>query len=371
MIDTVKIAIELQNVTFSNYKNFSVDEFYMEEVLTGRLVLNTRFTPNRVNDEQEKKQYGYLPIVSISKYPNTYGFLVVRFSAPTLLLNSNIHEIQEADFDRLANRLRDKLRYLNIHTDIESIKQAQVWEIHTCKNIDLTGYSDTNYVLSTLNKLPFGKKFNKADTTYYGLSSQCFDGSKFSLLCGKSKNKSYEICFYDKTREMNQSTAGAEVLNNYHPNKTDILRFEYRLYKAQSIKDKLEQCDLPVTLVFEDLFKQDVIQTLNRDVWYKVMAPALKTLPILARKRPNIWKAIAKLDTTPMKSMQDYCVYKVLSSEGFANVPAFITDSKTKVVARMQEKLNKINDAFESTQTQIQKTAQHIQTEILTGNPFV
>lgn len=376
MIDTIKIAVPLNLVTFRSYDNFNIDALYLERVLSWQAApIKAPFKPYREHTTDEKNTHGYLPEISISMYPNQIGFCVIRFSAPIMLYGNNIREIKETDFTCLIITLQAKLKHLNIDISLDDISNAYVWEVHTCKNIDLTNYSSTDTVLSTLNKLHFAKIIQKGETKFYNteIQKESKDGRKVNIVCYKPGSKStpsYEICFYDKLEELKKTAAGTEILNN-NPElstKTDIIRFEYRIYRTQMLRSKLSQCELDQDISFKNIFKNQIIKKLNKNIWSRIIDPALYILPYLNRKTDSLWEKIEKLNLKPMKSLYAYSIYKTFSKEGFDNIPQYIINPKTKVLNKIKTQMAQI---YNIKPTKIQTTIYHIKNEILNNNPFI
>lgn len=134
------------------------------------------------------------------------------------------------------------------------------------------------------------------------------------------------------------------------------------------LRSKLSQCELDQDISFKNIFKNQIVKKLNKNIWSRIIDPALYILPYLNRKTDSLWKKIEKLNLKPMKSLYAYSIYKTFSKEGFDNIPRYIINPKTKVLNKIKTQMAQI---YNIKPTKIQTTIYHIKNEILNNNPFI
>lgn len=319
--------------------------------------------------DEEKQRFGYFPTIEICSCGNIdNGHLTLRFSAPRLIYDSNLFEITESDFDKVILMLHQKLQNIGIFVSESDIKNSAIWELHTCQNFDMTNNIGVENALKTLNKLVFSKKLDNSDTVYIHEDSQKYnfiEGSKFGLMC-----KSYEVCFYDKYKQICQDQKSREFMEAIKEQTgiEEVLRFEYRLYKSASVKKALNDAGLKQNLTFEQIFKREVVQKLNANMWYKLFESKMFLISQLACDSDSIIDRIKSAGIKGKNGFDIYNAHNIYNSEGGFKAIIELFDPKSKVLSRLISKVKSLPPAKENITAQ---TFQMIKDGILNPKPLI
>lgn len=359
MFDTLKPAIPMARVQMNK------EEFQLSETntTTGWCKYIREIT------DEEKDRYGYFPSIEVHSYGNiTNGYLTLRFSAPRLIYGSNLFEIEENDFDKVVKALIDKLRFAGISVLEKDIRNAVIWECHTCQDFNMNNTIGVAQTLQNFNKLLFSKKLDNSITEYLHddiEKGNLIEGKKFGLMC-----KSYEVCFYDKYKQICQDQKSREFAESIKKQTgiDEVLRFEYRLYNSASVKKALADCGMSRNLTFEQIFKREVVKKLNEHMWNKLFESKMQTISILGGDLDDIRNRIKSAGITGKQAFDIYCAYNIYQSDGgFSNVSELV-GSKSKVMPRITKKLEALlpleNDVTKN-------TFQMIKDRILNPKPMI
>ena len=386
MIDSLKIAVSAHKVSFSDYRNFGVPEDTLKQILTNPNYITSYTNLSWSKERCEKERYkqmmaegadpdiaevqsklGYMPQITIHCFEYSEPMIAFSFSAPSLIFSQNISEVQETDFYYTMDCLLQKLSTIGIKVSYETIEQADVWKVDLCKNFDLSGTIGADVIITNLEKLIFSKRLDNDDTLYVHedlLKTNKVEGKQFSLMC-----KGYEICFYNKIAEISKNTWGKNfVLYLANIGITDVLRYEYRIQKAPVLKQKLEKCGFNKNLKFKDIFNQELVNALNKDVWNSFIEPKLWVIPKLEGSDDCLLYRIKKAGITGKSALDVLHTYRLYhSDEGFKSIDRFF-DSKSKVLKRLESKVKQIEDVEPCP---LKMVFDDIKTHLFDGNPMM
>lgn len=214
--------------------------------------------------------------------------LKIEFSAPHILYGNNFEELQNKDFQILAAKLHEILLDMGIKIDLDNLKQANVTAIHYAKNIALTDGSTPFHFIQKIKQAYIPKRIDSNQTNYRNA------GHSFKLHCN-----SYEIVFYDKIYDLQQSKISKKRTVDIHSNfdikilekmrakkrKFEILRIEVRLNKCSKIKQLFKKLSINTSLTFQKLFKAAIAR--------KIL---LHYIQMIEQKRPALLEFQATSD---------------------------------------------------------------------------
>ena len=214
-------------------------------------------TPN------ELKQGIYKPRLTITKRINKlHNFEImmkIEFSIPKLLFGNNFDELEDSDFEKVIQILKEKLREMGVFILEHRLINAPVSNIHYSKNIPLTDYSTPYTYLEKLSKANINLRLDVNQTD--------FRNEGHSV---KYRANSFEVVFYDKLKDLDKAKVSEkraeEKDNQLQLNLLDIsfkkpfevLRMEVRLNRKQKLIQMLKKVGFVEEPTFLALFKKDI-----------------------------------------------------------------------------------------------------------------
>ncbi|MEI7498039.1 MAG: hypothetical protein WCK11_02025 [Candidatus Falkowbacteria bacterium] len=208
----------------------------------------------------------YKPRMTIHKRGMNFN-LVVEFSAPKILFNNNVDELEDKDFDEALRRLKEKMLAMGVLVNLNNLKNAEVLAFHPSKNIPLTkGYTAT-FAIRELSKIDVSQKFDISKIKFRN------NGEELQLY-----TNSHSIVFYDKIADLKnpehravdkQQTKFQRSLFDYlkEKNRIELLRLEIRLSKKVKMNEILKKVDHAPNPLFKDVFKKDLCQKIVNWYW--------------------------------------------------------------------------------------------------------
>ena len=259
-MDTVALMIN------SNlFVSFNKDGFFRQTILSG----NKSFTKYVRNpSEKEKKEFGYLPRLTLFNRGITEEMVKIEFSAPKLIFNNNFYELEEKDFDLVISALYQKLKDMGYGIFSRFLAEAPVSSIHYSKNIPLTDGSTPYMYLKEIQKANMTQRVDFDQSNFRNEGH----GLKFRV-------NSYEVAFYDKLKDIEKakiSEKRAYEKDNYiqmnlfedigeykrqSKKKLEILRMEVRLNQRQKIRQILNKIGLKTEPNFKNLFSKEIAKS--------------------------------------------------------------------------------------------------------------
>jgi hypothetical protein len=212
------------------------------------------------------KTEGYKPRLTIY---DKFGITArVEFSAPKILKGNNFDEIDESDFEMLVHRLSYLLGSMYISVTPEQLRKTEVSKIDYSKNIIFTDHTTSSMILNELNKIDLTARLDQTTKDFKN------KGQKLVYHAN-----SYEICFYDKRKELEQykkygskrtdedGTIQPELLGRMAFDPLEVFRIEYRLCTKRKIKEVFAKYGIETDIKFESVFKRDISKTLLVNTW--------------------------------------------------------------------------------------------------------
>jgi hypothetical protein len=182
----------------------------------------------------------YKPKMTIYKRGAKYD-LVIEFSAPKVLFNNNVDELEDKDFDEVLKKLKEKLFAMGVKIDLNIIKYGEVLSFHPSKNIPLgKGYTST-FAIRELAKIDISQKIDISKIKFKN------NGEELQFY-----TNSHSFVFYDKVADLEnpknravdkQQTKYQKSLFEYLKEKQriELLRMEIRLSKKVKMNEILEE----------------------------------------------------------------------------------------------------------------------------------
>lgn len=217
------------------------------------------FTQAILNGDELYRERGlYYPTVRYCERPVGGGIgginweLVIEFSIPKLLCGNNLYEFDEKSFDTivevLAGRLVD-MGFTFIHK--VDIPKLYVRRMDVGKNILLNSCLEVDSVIRSIANAGVNRwlKFDKVNYENGG-----------RLIRFHSKHE--DIAFYDKSKELKQSSVGNGVITE--TKFSGVLRFEIKMHGKRVLERRMKDAGLviPDAWGFQNLFTNEICQTL-------------------------------------------------------------------------------------------------------------
>lgn len=262
MLDTIILQISRGRYEIIDHNKFTPP--------TTRMLFNTLPHFRYINNPTayDKSLKVYKPKMNIDKRGMSFD-LSIEFSAPKVLFNNNVDELEEKDFGEVLRRLKEKVFAMGVRVDLNTLKYAEVLAFHPSKNIPLSkGYTST-FAIRELAKIDISKKFD--------ISKIKFKNSGEEL---QFYTNSHSIVFYDKILDLEnpenravdkQQTKYQKSLFEYLKEKQriELLRMEIRLSKKPKMNEILEEVGYSPNPLFKDIFKRDLCQKILNLYWNK------------------------------------------------------------------------------------------------------
>ncbi len=267
MIDTIVLTLKQGMFTILQHDYFSPStEGLYKQADYYRLGGRSNMVCKQNPTPSELKAGIYKPRLTVTKRINRqHQFEItmkVEFSVPKLLYGNNFDEVEDADFDKVIQILKQKLRAMGVMIFEHLLISAPVSAIHYSKNIALTDYSTPYTYLERLSKANINQRLD--------LNQTDFRNEGHSL---KYRANSFEVVFYDKLKDLSKAKVSekraeekdnAMQLNLFEEIKIkkpfEVLRMEVRLNKKQKLIQILKLIDIQSEPTFKTLFNKDTAQ---------------------------------------------------------------------------------------------------------------
>ena len=344
MIDSIKLSIPVSRVAFLNYNGYK----NISAANLKRIILNNGYKKGPEYVDYEKiyiKHQGYLPACGVYACCNSPAYVWFRFSVPKLIYSNNVREVTEKDFNTIVSQLHSSALILGIDVPIQAIKEAMIWELHVGKNFDLnpTGL-DCNCILSAFNKLAFDNRLDTNKVRYINafdntdnIKINYEEGEKWSAGC-----KSYEYCFYNKTEEIKKDDFGRDVMKR-HPELDNVLRCEYRLFYAESVKAGFEKVGLPRRMTFETFFKDDNFKKLNMYIWNKMIKPQIIWLGFINNDPMVLLTKCINANIKPVTTLKLLGMWYLGITEHSCKTIKTLFPPRSNIIKRLEKDIEKIS----------------------------
>lgn len=292
MLDTVILQIEKKNFTIFDCGKFGTTKNELINAREGfRKWVNNPTTKDREQDI-------YKPRLTLIKRGYNF-FLKVEFSAPKLLFNNNLDELEESDFNNVVDALQNKLNDMGVRISTEAIQEAKVTSFHPSKNIVLHDRHTANLVIRELRKADFSKRFDLDEKIYrnngeivqfYTVSHALALYDKINDLTKRPKKAT------DKDQGKHQSSLFDFIRTEKQ--KLEMIRIEVRLSKKPKMNEILELIKRKSNPLFKDIFKKNLCKQIVNLYWneffgknrflYAMGKNPQEVLKIILMKNPKI-----------------------------------------------------------------------------------
>ena len=170
---------------------------------------------------QKKYYYNMDPGMNITIIDEKYSprpVLYVQSSIPKLLYGTSNFEVKESDKGRVIQILRTKLEHAGISIADNNLGDFTASRVDFSRNIKVDGKIEDYIVfLTRFNLNRHSKQVHKHETLSF-------------------KNKSSELIFYDKIKEILDKEKSEKIFNLIHNKNENILRIEKRLLRKRVIE---------------------------------------------------------------------------------------------------------------------------------------
>ena len=267
MIDTIVLTLKqgMFNIMRHDFFSPSTEGLYKSSDYY-RLGSRSNMVCKQNPTPSELKAGIYKPRLTVTKRMNKlHQFEItmkVEFSIPKLLFGNNFDELEEADFEKVIQVLKQKLRDMGVYIFEHLIINAPVSAVHYGKNIPLTDYTIPYTYLEMLSKVNINQRLD--------LNQTDFRNEGHSL---KYRANSFEVVFYDKLKDLNKAKVSEKRAEekdnimqlNLFEEKTmkkpfEVMRMEVRLNKKQKLIQILKRIGIEAEPTFKTLFKKETAQ---------------------------------------------------------------------------------------------------------------
>jgi hypothetical protein len=193
----------------------------------------------------------------------------IEFSVPKLLYDNNLDELEEKDFDRVFDVLKERLDRMGLIVTKKQLENAPITTVHYSKNIVLTGGYSAQYVIRELHKINLNKRFDLTRARFAN------DGQS---LYGYTEAHSFVL--YDKISDLSRPKKraidreqSAPQLNLFETlkEKQEILRFEVRLCHKRKINSLFKQLGFAEKPTFKDVLSVEKAKKVLNHYWTTII----------------------------------------------------------------------------------------------------
>lgn len=263
MLDTIILRTPLKNCLRINCANFQTTK----EQLLNRKALFYKWVNNPT--AEDKRNGIYKPRLTIEKRMDKLE-LKIEFSAPKIIFENNLDEIDEKDFEMIVEILNKRLEEMGVFIDCQKLKEASVSSFHPSKNIVLSNGYTATLAIKELSKINLNGKFDLEKVSFRN------NGRALQYYCN-----SHSFVFYDKINDMgkpakraidkDQTVKQLSLFSLIEKSKKpiEVLRMETRLSKKRKMNEILKQVGYLINPLFKDIFKKDLCQKIINLYWNK------------------------------------------------------------------------------------------------------
>jgi hypothetical protein len=292
MLDTIILQLKKQDFSIHDYGKFRTTAEEIRNAKEG-----FRKWTNNPTAEDRKKDI-YKPRLTLIKRGLNF-FLKIEFSAPKLLFNNNLDELEESDFNNVVNTLRDKLKDMGVWVWTKAIQEAEILSFHPSKNIILSNRQTANLVIRELRKADFSKRFDLDEKEYR-------NGCEVMQFY----TKSHSLVIYDKINDLTKRPKRAIDKDQTiyqlslfdfvkeERKELEIIRIEIRLSEKRKMNEILEEAKHKPNPLLKDIFKKDLCQKIVNLYWneffnknlflYAINKNPQEVLKIILMKNPKM-----------------------------------------------------------------------------------
>ncbi|MFA6096860.1 MAG: hypothetical protein WC788_04500 [Candidatus Paceibacterota bacterium] len=196
--------------------------------------------------------------------------LKIEFSAPKLLFDNNLDEMEESDFNEVVNKLKARIEDMGVKVYTSFIENAKVSAFHPSKNIPLSKGNTSTLAIKELSKINLNGRYDLEKVSFRnnGHSLQFYANSNafamYDKIIDMSKPKNRAI---DKEQPLKQQSLFDLIKKEYKY--LEVLRFEIRLAKKRKMNSILKEVNYPINPLFRDIFKKELCRKILNLYWNK------------------------------------------------------------------------------------------------------
>lgn len=261
MLDTIILQIPINCSTIIDHEKFNPS--------TRGIFNNPQgFSKYINNPKKADKESGiYKPRLTIIKRGGNI-YLKIEFSAPKLLFNNNLDEIEESNFDEMINKLQKTIEQMGVRLWTHEIEKAEVIAFHPSKNIPLSKGYTASFAIRELSKINLNQKFD--------LERVCFRNNGEALQLYSNR---HSFVLYDKINDFNKPAKRAidkdqikqqvnlfEYIEKEKGN-LEVLRIEIRLSHKTKMIEILRKVIFIDAHIFKNIFKKNLCQKIVKLYW--------------------------------------------------------------------------------------------------------
>lgn len=343
MIDTVVLTIDARDVLIQGPKRFSPSAEVIVSASPAHIGGRGNISAYQNPTKTELAQGNYKPRLTLSKRLRSGGFsttLKIEFSAPKLLFGNNFDELEDEDFEKIIDKLDEKLLEMDILVRREVLRNAQVSAIHFSKNIVLPEFVTSSMVIRELGKIDLNQRLD--------LSNTDFRNEGHSL---RYHANSFEITFYDKIKDLEKAkfsekraiekdnAVQLDLFKDLKPRGLEVLRMEVRIGNRTKLKALLGKVAEPIEMDFKSLFQMTLSKKILLHYWEKI-SKDLPCFSIAPRKPEELVEAICQRGRIkPLKAAQMAGYFLLIESIGMRGFRALLGNVSNRTWQRLKKEI--------------------------------
>ncbi len=269
MLDTIILTMLIDYSCIINHSRFKPSTEKILDFQSGYVKYVNNATA------EEKKNGIYRPKLTVYKRGSLIA-LKIEFSAPKLLFNNNLNELEEKNFEQVRDKLQEALLAMGIRVFTIPLENASVSGFHPSKNILLNNGYTSIFAIRELSKINISKKFDITKVKY------CNGGEILQVYA-----VSNSLVFYDKINDLdkpakravdkNQTPQQFSLFENIKKQEKpiEILRMEVRLSEKRKMNELLEELGYPKNPTFKDAFNEELCQKILLSYWERFIGNSL------------------------------------------------------------------------------------------------
>ncbi|MFA6252264.1 MAG: hypothetical protein WCX74_02600 [Candidatus Paceibacterota bacterium] len=264
MLDTVILQLHQGQFSILDYKQFKTEKDFVK----GQPSAFAKWINNPT--AEDKKKSIYKPRLTLNRR-GWEQVLRIEFSAPKLVFNNNLEELEEKDFDLVINTLWNRLKEMGVMVYSKDLINAEVLCFHSAKNIKLSNGYTSSFAIRQISKVNIGKRFD-IDTKEYRNGGQCL----------QFYTKVFSMVIYDKVNDYlkpqrraidkDQTKRQKDLFEELKKNDPffEILRIEIRINGKRKINEILPLLGNNKNPCFKDIFKKDLSKKILLHCWEQI-----------------------------------------------------------------------------------------------------
>jgi hypothetical protein len=261
MLDTLILQIEKDKYHITDYNFFNTTK---EQMINSYSPYKKWINNSTASDKNNKI---YKPRLTIIKRGQRF-ILKIEFSAPKLLFDNNIDELDNVNFDATVKNLQQKMKAMGVLVWTKHIEEAEVISFHPSKNIPLTNGITANLIIKELKKVDISKRFDIDEKNYRN------NGEVLQYY-----TRSHSFVIYDKMNDLikpqrratdkDQTKNQLSIFNSIKEKdkRFELLRIEIRLSLKRKMNEILGKVGHTTNPVFKDVFQKDLCQKIVNLYW--------------------------------------------------------------------------------------------------------